>query len=190
MADYRRVCDSRHPQADCQEPESAPEPYARQSSMDYLFSHAYFTRCKNNVRAVWGPLRLGGPGPRARWKGQPCSNRTGSVGVKPSATGRRAAASRHVARPQIRRRPALQPQQPASLTRPHQSHLPRPVRRAAAAACWWAARCCRSRPPYPPLTSRRRTSRWTFASRPTCCRPSTSAPAATRAAPAVTPATA
>jgi len=26
---YRRVCDSRHLQANCQEPGSAPEPYAR-----------------------------------------------------------------------------------------------------------------------------------------------------------------
>ena len=32
-AAYRRVYDSRHLQADCQEPRSAPEPYARQSSM-------------------------------------------------------------------------------------------------------------------------------------------------------------
>ena len=30
------VHDSRHLQADCQEPGSAPEPYARQSSMGYL----------------------------------------------------------------------------------------------------------------------------------------------------------
>jgi len=29
MADYRQVYDSRHLQADCQEPGSAPEPYAR-----------------------------------------------------------------------------------------------------------------------------------------------------------------
>jgi len=29
MTAYRRVYDSRHLQADCQEPESAPEPYAR-----------------------------------------------------------------------------------------------------------------------------------------------------------------
>jgi len=29
MAAYRRVYDSRQPQADCQEPGSAPEPYAR-----------------------------------------------------------------------------------------------------------------------------------------------------------------
>ena len=29
MTAYRREHDSRHLQADCQEPESAPEPYAR-----------------------------------------------------------------------------------------------------------------------------------------------------------------
>ena len=40
MAAYRRVYDSRHLQADCQEPGSAPEPYARQSSMGYL---SFFT---------------------------------------------------------------------------------------------------------------------------------------------------
>jgi len=37
MAAYRRVYDLRHLQADCQEPGSAPEPYARQSSMGYLY---------------------------------------------------------------------------------------------------------------------------------------------------------
>jgi len=37
MAAYRRVYDSRHLQADCQEPESTPEPDARQSSMSYLY---------------------------------------------------------------------------------------------------------------------------------------------------------
>jgi len=37
MAAYRRVYDSHHLQADCQEPGSTPEPYARQSSMGYLF---------------------------------------------------------------------------------------------------------------------------------------------------------
>ena len=37
MAAYRRVYDSRHLQADCQDPGSAPKPYARQSSMGYLF---------------------------------------------------------------------------------------------------------------------------------------------------------
>ena len=37
MAAYRRVYDSRHLQADCQEPGSAPEPYAGYSSMGYPF---------------------------------------------------------------------------------------------------------------------------------------------------------
>jgi len=37
MAAYRRVYDSRHLQADCQEPESAPESYTQQSSMGYLY---------------------------------------------------------------------------------------------------------------------------------------------------------
>jgi len=37
MAAYCRVYDSRHLQADCQEPGSAPEPYSRQSRMGYLF---------------------------------------------------------------------------------------------------------------------------------------------------------
>ena len=37
MAAYRRVYDSRHLHADCQEPGSAPEPYARLSSMGYLY---------------------------------------------------------------------------------------------------------------------------------------------------------
>ena len=37
MAAYRRVYDLCHQQADCQEPGSAPEPYARQSSMGYLY---------------------------------------------------------------------------------------------------------------------------------------------------------
>jgi len=37
MAAHRRVYDSRHLQADCQAPGSAPEPYARQSSMGCLY---------------------------------------------------------------------------------------------------------------------------------------------------------
>jgi len=37
MAAYRRVYDSRHLQADCQEPGTTQEPYARQSSMGYLY---------------------------------------------------------------------------------------------------------------------------------------------------------
>ena len=36
MAAYRRVYDSRHLQADCQEPGSALEPYDRQSSTGYI----------------------------------------------------------------------------------------------------------------------------------------------------------
>jgi len=37
MAAYHWVNDSRHLQADCQGMGSAPEPYARQSSMGYLY---------------------------------------------------------------------------------------------------------------------------------------------------------
>jgi len=37
MTAYRRVYDSRHLKADCQKPGSAPEPYARQSSMGYFY---------------------------------------------------------------------------------------------------------------------------------------------------------
>jgi len=37
MATYRRVYDSRHMQADCQVPGSAPERYAQQSSMGDLY---------------------------------------------------------------------------------------------------------------------------------------------------------
>jgi len=49
MATYRRVYDSRHLQADCQEPGSAPEPNARQSSMDYLFIAIAFNAAYNNA---------------------------------------------------------------------------------------------------------------------------------------------
>ena len=37
MAAYCWVHDSHHLQADCQEPGSTPEPYARQSSTGYLY---------------------------------------------------------------------------------------------------------------------------------------------------------
>jgi len=37
MAAYRRVYDSRHLQADCQEPGLVPEPYAWQLSMGCLY---------------------------------------------------------------------------------------------------------------------------------------------------------
>ena len=50
MAAYRRVYDSRHLQADCQEPGSAPEPYA-QSSTGYL--HLYLVKCQLIRRLVY-----------------------------------------------------------------------------------------------------------------------------------------
>ena len=43
MAAYRRVYDSHHLQAECQEPGTAPEPYALQSSMRYLFYYTHLT---------------------------------------------------------------------------------------------------------------------------------------------------
>jgi len=46
MAVYRRVYDSRHLQADCKEPGSVPEPYARQSSMGYLTFTFYVFQIK------------------------------------------------------------------------------------------------------------------------------------------------
>jgi len=52
MAAYRRVYDSHHLQADCQEPGSAPEPYARKSSMGYLY---LFTRPHLQLSAVLRP---------------------------------------------------------------------------------------------------------------------------------------
>jgi len=44
MAAYRRVYDSRHLQADCEEPGSAPEPYARQSRTGYLYLYLSIKR--------------------------------------------------------------------------------------------------------------------------------------------------
>ena len=41
MAAYRRVYE-RHLQADCQEPGSALEPYAQQSSMGYLYLFVHY----------------------------------------------------------------------------------------------------------------------------------------------------
>jgi len=48
MAAYRRVYDLCHLQADCQEPGSAPEPYARQSSVGYLYL-LFSLKSQNNV---------------------------------------------------------------------------------------------------------------------------------------------
>jgi len=54
------LCDSRHLQADCQEPGSAPEPYARQSSMGYLYllPQWVWEVCSHttNIYEVYGPL--------------------------------------------------------------------------------------------------------------------------------------
>jgi len=50
MAAYRRVYDSRHLQADCQEPGSASEPYARQSSTGYTF---LVCRCIRRLRSLY-----------------------------------------------------------------------------------------------------------------------------------------
>jgi len=52
MAAYRWVYDSRHLQADCQELGSAPEPYARYSSMGYLFPPV-----KKELALKWDGIR-------------------------------------------------------------------------------------------------------------------------------------
>ena len=46
MAAYRRVYNSRHMQGNCQERGSAPEPYARQSSMRYHRGLVYRVRIR------------------------------------------------------------------------------------------------------------------------------------------------
>jgi len=45
MAAYRRVYDSRHLQADCQEPGSATEPYAGGSRVWATFTFTFLTKC-------------------------------------------------------------------------------------------------------------------------------------------------
>jgi len=52
MAAYRRVYNSRHLQADCQEPGSAPELYARQSSMGHLYLLTTLQWCDTVVMCV------------------------------------------------------------------------------------------------------------------------------------------
>jgi len=53
MAAYRRVYDSRHLQAVCQEPRSAPEPHARQSSTGYLYPFLHGPVAKCRVRTLF-----------------------------------------------------------------------------------------------------------------------------------------
>ena len=50
MASYRRVYDSRHLQADCKEPGSAPEPYARHWTMGDLCLYLPVVTCTALVR--------------------------------------------------------------------------------------------------------------------------------------------
>jgi len=60
MAAYRQVYDSRHLQADYQEPGSAPEPYVRQSSISYLYfftsDYLRYLRKKQSVIRLPTPL--------------------------------------------------------------------------------------------------------------------------------------
>ena len=56
MAAYRRVCDSRHLQADCREPGSAPEPYTLGNRVWATFTFL------DPVDAIGGPLLRGGRG--------------------------------------------------------------------------------------------------------------------------------
>ena len=51
MAACRRVYDSRHLQADCQEPWSGPEPYTRQSSTGYLYRYMV-SKCRSVICSV------------------------------------------------------------------------------------------------------------------------------------------
>ena len=46
MAVYHQVYDSRHLQADCQEPGSALEPYTQQSRMGYLYVFSQLAKKK------------------------------------------------------------------------------------------------------------------------------------------------
>jgi len=58
MAAYRRVYDSRHLQTDCQEPGSAPEPYARQSSMGYLYGLPFLITDLDSKIAISGGVNV------------------------------------------------------------------------------------------------------------------------------------
>ena len=61
MAAYRRVYDSRHLQADCQEPGSAPKPYDRQSSMgrlSFLYQKPDVRHTSHHLRAKYCDQRI------------------------------------------------------------------------------------------------------------------------------------
>ena len=64
MAAYRRVYDSRHLQADCTEPGSAPEPYARQSSMGYLY---FITHSQWSSSSVYSTMQSHGSFSDSSW---------------------------------------------------------------------------------------------------------------------------
>ena len=53
MAAYRRVYDSRHLQADCQEPGSAPEPYARGNRVCATVLLLYSFQCVALLQLLW-----------------------------------------------------------------------------------------------------------------------------------------
>jgi len=59
MAAYRRVYDSRHLQADCQEPGSVLEPYARQSSTGYFYLFLKYSKYENVLSSVSQPVLMG-----------------------------------------------------------------------------------------------------------------------------------
>jgi len=56
MAAYRQVYDSRHLQADYQEPGSAPEPYVRQSSIGYLYFFYFWVFTLSQKKTICNPL--------------------------------------------------------------------------------------------------------------------------------------
>jgi len=56
MAAYRQVYDSRHLQADYQEPGSAPEPYVRQSSIGYLYFFYFWLFTLSQKKTICNPL--------------------------------------------------------------------------------------------------------------------------------------
>ena len=103
MAAYRRVYDSRHPQADCQGPGSAAEPYAQQSSMGYLYLQAwlYIERVTSGVDAVlrccWvvpGSLDASLSASSCRRRCCSCSARRRSSAMRRCVSARLAACSR------------------------------------------------------------------------------------------------